>query len=307
MVCEGLLFVDVSMRGWAVVPDEKLPLATGTLQTLGRWIAVNITPLCWVAFLFTLDGLLTLDSRRGCTSSTSSGSPIRKRPKRFVFCFLMSLPLWLLFDWINFSFMGAWRYHGLPENILHRYLSYFFAFGAISPAMFLAAEFYQQLGLRRARGKRLTISLPIQITFVGIGLIFVGFPFVVREPVGSLTLWLGWFFLLDPINQWLGAPSIIGDWRAGRWGRTLALLAAGATCGLLWEFWNYWAASKWTYDLPFLGPLEAYRYFEMPWIGLFGFPPFAMECWVMFQTAVLVLARSGIRFTEAHLGKESIL
>ena len=85
---------------------------------------------------------------------------------------------------------------------------------------------------------------------------------------------------------------------AGHWGRTLALLTAGATCGFLWEFWNYWAVAKWTYHLPFLGPLEDYRYFEMPLIGLLGFPPFAIEFWVMFQTVVLLCQRLGLRFSE---------
>ena len=35
---------------------------------------------------------------------------------------------------------------------------------------------------------------------------------------------------------------------------------------------------------PFLGRWENYRYFEMPLIGLIGFIPFGLECWVMWQT-----------------------
>lgn len=115
----------------------------------------------------------------------------------------------------------------------------------------------------------------------------------------TLTLFLAWIFLLDPLNRRLGAPSIFGDWERGHWKRehwkrTLALAAAGAVCGVLWETWNYWAAAKWTYDLPFLGPLETLRLFEMPLAGFSGFPPFAVECWVMFQTLAHVLGR-GLR------------
>jgi hypothetical protein len=119
------------------------------------------------------------------------------------------------------------------------------------------------------------------------------FPFAVRDPVGSLTLWLGFVFLLDPLNDRLGLPSLFADWRRGRYGRSVALMAGGAICGLLWEFWNYWAIAKWTYNLPFLGSLEGIRYFEMPVLGFAGFLPFALECWVMTQTLLHVLRRCG--------------
>ncbi len=298
LICQALLFVDVALRGWAVMPDQVLAPPKGALQTLGRWIAVDMTPICWIGFLLACDGALTLQSWRRGDVGMVFGSPVRTRPRRFIFCFLVSVPLWLIFDWVNFAVLGAWQYHGLPENWFHRYLGYFFAFGAIGPAMFLSAEFYQQCGLRRILGKRLSFGAPMRFLFVAIGLIFMAFPFAVRDPVGSLTLWLGCLFFLDPINDHFGAPSILGDWRSGRWGRTLALMAGGATCGLLWEFWNYWAASKWTYDLPFLGPFEAARYFEMPLAGLLGFPAFAVEFWVMFQTILMLCERLGLDFRD---------
>lgn len=284
------------MRGWAVIPYVDLAPPIGGLQTLSRWIAANLTPLCWIGYLFTIDGLLEWRNRRQGEPRALHGSPIRPRPRRFVFCFLASVPLWLWFDWVNFSFIDAWRYHGLPDNIVHRNLVYFFAFGAISPAMFLTAELYQRLGLGPVQGKSIRIGLTTEILLICIGCAFLVFPFAVRAPVGSLTMWLGWLLLLDPINSRLGAPSIFADWREGRFGRTLALLAAGATCGILWEFWNYWATAKWTYHLPFLGQLEEYRYFEMPLVGFLGFPVFAIESWVMFQTLVWVIdrLRSGV-------------
>ena len=79
------------------------------------------------------------------------------------------------------------------------------------------------------------------------------------------------------------------------------------TCGVLWEFWNYWARARWTYDLPFLGPLEDYRLFEMPLPGFAGFPPFALECWVAFQAILLVLRKTGMRFVERLPGDDAVL
>jgi hypothetical protein len=58
------------------------------------------------------------------------------------------------------------------------------------------------------------------------------------------------------------------------------LLVAGAACGVLWEFWNYWATTRWTYTVPYVGHLKV---FEMPVLGYLGFPPFALECYAMFH------------------------
>lgn len=68
-------------------------------------------------------------------------------------------------------------------------------------------------------------------------------------------------------------------------------MLGGLICGLLWEFWNYWALAKWTYHLPFLGSWQRYRYFEMPLPGLIGFAGFGVEFWVMWQFSLHLLNR----------------
>lgn len=279
LIAEALLLVDAAGRGWAVGPPGPLPPPDGALEGLGRWVGLHMTPLAWAAFLLVLDGLLSLPAAGG-----EAGSPARRRPRRFAFCFLASVPIWLWFDWVNFSFVHAWAYHGLPEAALHRHLMYLIAFGAICPAMFLTAELFRRLGLDRLRGRPVRLGPVGTGALVALGLGCLAFPFMVRDPLGTLTMWLAWILLLEPLNRRIGAPSILGDWEAGRYGRTVSLLAGGLACGFLWEFWNYWAVARWTYDLPFMGPLEAVRFFEMPVIGLLGFPPFAIECWAMFQT-----------------------
>jgi len=57
------------------------------------------------------------------------------------------------------------------------------------------------------------------------------------------------------------------------------LCAAGLICGFLWEFFNYCAIAKWTYTVPYFGNIKI---FEMPVLGFLGFPPFAVECWVIY-------------------------
>ena len=299
LTCELLLFaVELPARDWARVPlppGRALPRPQGWLGSAGRSVAHNITPLCWVGYLLVFDGLLARLARRRGRPDLNA---IRARPNRFVFLWLASVPLWCYFDWVNFRFMGAWAYHGLPPSVIARYGGYMIAFAAICPGMFLAAHWLNALGMDRLRARGVRIGLPLQVMILLLGVSFVAYPFAVRTPIGNLTLWVSLMFLLDPLNHWLGAPSVIGDWRAGRFGRTLSLMAGGAICGLCWEFWNYWAVAKWTYDLPFLGSWEQYRYFEMPWLGFLGFPAFAVECWVVLNTAMLVFSPPALRLVE---------
>ena len=149
---------------------------------------------------------------------------------------------------------------------------------------------------------------PRSVAFV-IGATFLLWTLYARDPLANFTLWVGLIYLLDPLNTFLSprSPSLLRDWQHGRIARTLALFAGGLTCGLLWEFWNYWALAKWTYRLPFLGPLEGIRYFEMPLPGMLGFLPFAAECWVVLNTIVALLERCGLNLAEELPDDRSVI
>jgi len=112
-----------------------------------------------------------------------------------------------------------------------------------------------------------------------VGLVGVVVPLVFPNEWFAPIIWLSFIFLLDPLNALRGWPSIAGDLARGDWRRMLSLLASGFLCGVLWEFWNYWALSKWTYTVPYFGKIKI---FEMPVLGFLGFPPFAIECWAMY-------------------------
>ncbi|MCZ6812405.1 MAG: hypothetical protein O7D97_10425 [Planctomycetota bacterium] len=311
VVCELLLLIDVQQRGVAVLPPQPGQGVTSPGDLLGhlaRWVALNMTPLCWVGYLLVMDGVLTCLARRREGEISRPESPARSRPRRFIIAVVVSVGVWVFFDWVNFSYIHAWQYHGVETlSRAHQYIAKFIAFGAICPAMFLAAQLYQRLGLRRCRTAGLPIGRRWQIIMVLLGVPAFLFPFLVREPIGCVTLWVSVVLLLDPVNHWLGAPSLIGDWQAGRWGRTASLMLGGLTCGVLWEFWNYWAAAKWTYTLPFLGPFEQYKAFEMPLLGFLGFLPFALECWVAFQTILLLMQKMRLPLAEPIPDADTLL
>ena len=114
---------------------------------------------------------------------------------------------------------------------------------------------------------------------LAVGAAMLGWVVVARTPVTNSVLWTSLVFLLDPINYWLGRASMFRDWERGWYGRTLAAFAGGLLCGFLWEFWNYWAGSKWIYTVPVPPHVKI---FEMPVAGFLGFPPFAVECFTMY-------------------------
>jgi hypothetical protein len=253
-----------------------VPATTTPLAAFARWVAVNMTPLAWPAYLLLLEGWLTFRTGR---------SPVRARPHQFACLCLASIAIWCLFDWVNFYFIRAWTYLGMPTGFWDRAWGYALAFGAVVPGMLMSGQvFLNARWFDRARGRSWRLPRWVAPIVLVIGAGMFAWPLIARDPITNYTLWTSLVFMLDPINLWLGRPSVLRDWQNGWYGRTLAAFTGGLLCGLLWEFWNYWALAKWTYQLPFLGSLEHVRYFEMPVIGLLGFIPFGLECWVMWQT-----------------------
>lgn len=288
LACEILLFTDVWLSGRGVAHTDalahayKMRPAHGWIGWLARFVAINMTPLVWAGYILFLDGVLEAIGRK----KNMAGSPVRRRPHHFATLSLASIIIWCVFDAINFNGgMKAWIYIGMPPNWTGRWWGYVLAFGAIVPGMLLSGQVLLNLGIfnrARSRSWRMPPWGVVLVLLVGMAMFI--WPLMHRDPITNLTLWTSLVFLLDPINMLLGRPSALRDWQNGWYGRTLAAFAGGLFCGFLWEFWNYWALTKWVYVLPFLGSAEHFRYFEMPVVGLLGFIPFGLECWVMWQT-----------------------
>jgi hypothetical protein len=287
LLAEFLLFTEVHL-------DHRPPVKTqaqinailsrpgSAFLDVARTAAVNMTAIAWVGYLLMMEGIL---------SRQSGGSPVRKRPHHFALLFLASIFIWCVFDLVNFhAGMRAWIYIGMPIRLRDKFLPYFFAFGTIVPGMLMSGQAYLNAGwFDWARSKHRRMPGWVEWIACIAGLAMIIWPLVYPDPVTNLTLWTSFVFLLDPINDYFGRPSMFRDWRNGWYGRTLAAFAGGLTCGFLWEFWNYWALAKWIYHLPFLGAWGKYHYFEMPLPGLIGFLPFGLECWVMWQTMRIFL------------------
>ena len=287
-VAEALLFADVRLSHRGAVRTEAEAAAvlrvepTSPLGWAARSMAVNMTAVAWPGYLLAMDGLLAWQP---------PGSPVRRRRHHFALLCLASIPIWCLFDLINFHGVGgtgmrAWTYIGLPPRFADKFVPYVLAFGSIVPGMLMSGQAMLNAGwFDWARSRQWRMPRWGGPLALAVGVAMSAWPLVHPDPVTNLTLWTSLVFLLDPVNDYLGRPSMFRDWRSGWYGRSLAAMAGGLACGLLWEFWNYWALTKWAYHLPFLGAWgNRFHYFEMPLPGLLGFLPFGLECWVVWQT-----------------------
>jgi len=265
-------------HGWlgiAVIVGAEAALLAGQ-PLVARWF----TPIVWTGYVLFVDALAArLIGRSYLTTDRADG----------VLVALASIGCWWLFEWYNaprFWRGGSaatglwWQYHGLEPNQFLRRVGYDWSFATIFPAMFLTATVLRATVFRRMRVRPWGLSRRTYRVLVIAGAIAVVLPLVVVSPWLVPLVWIGYALLLEPLNARAGRPSWLADLGRGDASRLLGLLTAGAVCGVLWEFWNYWAATKWTYTVPYLGGVKV---FEMPVLGYLGFPPFTLECFAMYH------------------------
>jgi hypothetical protein len=172
---------------------------------------------------------------------------------------------------------------GLPEELLLRWLGYAWAFATIWPAILETAEALEGWGrISQQKVRTLRVTRAHLFLSFALGAFCLAFPLLASPNVAkylAAPVWLGFILLLDPLNYGMGKNSLFGNLERGDPRALYSLLISGFLCGLLWEFWNYWAGAKWHYTIPILGEVKI---FEMSVLGYFGFPPFAVECHVMY-------------------------
>jgi len=235
------------------------------------------TPIAWTGYILLVDALVF--RRRG-------DSWLMNARAEFVILAACSLPLWLIFEWYNKYFIHNWHYINLPENLALRWFGYGWSFATIWPAIFETGDLVASL--RKTRGVTADAFRTSHSAFGMTGTLSVLFgatlllwPMVFPSPYLAAPVWLGFIFLLDPLNGRFGAESLTLP-------RSLNLAFAGLICGVVWEFWNYWARTKWIYDVPIL---QNVKMFEMPLPGYLGFPAFALECFTMYVMVRLCIWR----------------
>jgi hypothetical protein len=262
--------------GLAIMVAGQAGLAADS-QLMATWL----TPVMWTGDILFLDGLIYRLRGR---------SWLVNRRREFPLLVLLSVAVWLVFEAYNLH-MHNWEYAGLPADPRVRDFGYFWSFATIMPGVFLSAEIFESMLERLRLG---VLSQPARIgpswAWSLLGLAMITVPLAIRSWIAAYLfglVWIGFFLVLDPLNEMLGVPSIRQRWQLGDRRKAYSLVLGGLICGLVWETWNQQAATAggafWVYTFPSeLSPFDL-RFGQMPVLGLLGFPPFALELYAFFQ------------------------
>ncbi|MBS3065082.1 MAG: hypothetical protein J4451_01120 [DPANN group archaeon] len=247
------------------------------IQPLANWYF----PIIWFGYILVLDAVIY---------KLKGNSLISNRFEQFLGMVILSALFWWIFEFINIP-VHNWSYSNVDfletgvkaavsnagnlKNIFGT-----IAFSTVLPAFFETAELIRSLHIfdKFKLPKKYKISKKLLISMVIFGIICFVAPIFLPTFAFPLV-WMSFFFILDPINYLHKQPSIIKHLEDRNLVIPLSLLLAGIVMGFFWEFWNYWAITKWTYSLPFV---NFFKIFEMPILGYLGYFPFAFELYAMY-------------------------
>ncbi|GAC1445612.1 MAG: hypothetical protein NVSMB52_07340 [Chloroflexota bacterium] len=227
-------------------------------------------PLAWLGYALCLDVGIYFQTGESFWTS---------RRKIFFAMFPLSAAFWWLFEFFNsivhnWVYIGAGRYTGVG----------FVAFATLDFSFVLLAVWNSAQAVSGLLPKA-SVRLPstqktptrLLLSAFALGLVCLFLPFLDPE-VFFGSIWLSVFLVLDPINAWLGRPSMVDAMWQRNWRLPLSFALGTLMCGFFWEAWNFWALPKWIYHIPHVG---YFHIFEMPLLGWGGYLPFGLELFAM--------------------------
>lgn len=236
----------------------------------------------WLGYVLAVDGLAL--KRNG-------SSLLSRSPRTFVALFVVSMPLWWLFELFNLR-LGNWEYLGREHfTDLEYFLLSSLSFSTVVPAVFGTAELVRGTRWieRFASGPRIQPTPRLLRTCFLVGLAMLA-AMLIWPRTCYPFLWMSGVFMLEPICVRLGRRSLLFDLERGDWRPWFSLWVGALVCGFFWELWNMYSYPKWIYHIPGVG---FWKVFEMPLLGYLGYLPFAHE---LYQLAHLALRRGpGLR------------
>jgi hypothetical protein len=225
----------------------------------------------WLGYCLFVDGLVFI--RKG-------HSLLSRDPARYIMLFLLSAPVWWLFELLNLRTQN-WFYVGREwfSDVQYAVLASF-SFSTVIPAVFGTAEWIGSFSwVSKFLKKQPTRKDVHIIPYIPAGLLLLALLLLWPKYFFGF-LWISLFFIIDPINYQLGFRSLIAGAHRGDWRPVVSLAVGCLIGGFFWEMWNIYAFPKWIYNVPFVG---FWHVFEMPVLGYLGYIPFALELFALYH------------------------
>ncbi|OGO25970.1 MAG: hypothetical protein A2Y54_08155 [Chloroflexi bacterium RBG_16_51_16] len=237
----------------------------------------------WLGYCLAIDGVVF---------ARTATSLLTRSQWKYVGLFLLSAPVWWLFEGLNLRTQN-WIYIGAEQFSSLEYVFWTtLSFTTVMPAVFGTAELVGSTFIFRhnpkqipnARGHGLVIrpDKPVTMGFFTLGWIML-ILLMVWPQVFFPFVWISVFFIIEPVNIWLGNKSLTESTSQGDWRPIFALWLGVLMTAFFWEMWNYYSYPKWTYQVAWG---DAFHLFEMPLLGYGGYLPFALELFALYHLFV---------------------
>ncbi len=226
----------------------------------------------WAGYAIFIDALVFY--RKGT-------SLIKRNAKLFFLLFLISIPVWWIFELFNLR-TENWFYDGKQYfSDIEYFLLSSLSFSTVMPAVFGTAELVGTFNWIKKIPFN-TILKPenkILNAFILLGIVIILF-IIILPKVFYPFVWVSVFLIIEPVNHKLGNKSIFNFTATGDWKPIISLAIGGIICGFFWEMWNFYSYPKWKYYLPGVNILNI---FEMPLLGYIGYFPFPLELYAIYH------------------------
>jgi hypothetical protein len=242
----------------------------------------------WFGYSLTIDALVLF--RTGTSLLTRSW-------RRYIGLFLVSSPVWWLFELVN-GHLHNWQYLGAEQ--FSTFMFWMWAtlnFSTVIPAVLGSSELLRSFLKKPINGPIIRPSKSITLAFFASGWVMLAL-MVIWPQIFFPFAWISFFFILEPVNIWLGYRSL-AEWTGkGNWQPVISLWLGVLLTAFFWEMWNYHSYPKWIYHVGWGNWLHI---FEMPLLGYGGYLPFALELFAMYH---LIAGLFGQGRTIYVIGKE---
>ncbi len=245
----------------------------------------------WLGYCLAVDGLVVW--RTGTSLLTRDW-------KRYAGLFLISAPVWWAFEALNLRTQN-WTYTGIDGFSPAAYIFWTtLNFTIVVPAVFGSAELMASFDFVKRMGPGLLIRPDRSTTtaFFAAGWIMLGL-LLAWPMIFFPFLWISLYFILEPLNVWLGNRSLANLTGKRDWRPVIALWLGVWMTAFFWEMWNYFSYPKWIYHVPWGNWLHI---FEMPLLGYGGYLPFALELYASYHLIMGFFGQG--RTTYLRLGAE---